>query len=591
MTAHDELAADQLTLAAFTALSPARQAELLHARRVRPALGEAARVLVMLGRPRTCIPGLLAYTLALGQVGGELTPGTVWGAVLAFLVGFSGNLHNVYTDVAEDSRNLPGRVFLLYRLGLPTLRGVLVALNVLMAGSALCYGIDFFLFVVIGLIGLHQYSFRPLRMKARPVLGLYVFAQAVVGPFLIGWFAVPPGPRWPDAQIWSVLLFLLAWFVAKGLFKNVPDYYGDREAGLRTSATFFPSWGSAALAASAATVASYLCYPLLALTGAVPMRSLLAMLWVPVVLVQCVRLVRAGDGPHGNEVLRVDMVLSSAFLATVLVLTFPTITSAAAVLLSAIILVTSDMTNMDSRRAVDAELPERPRTPQRLFDRVARYYDTLNSLLSLGQDRRWRAFTAHALRLPPGACVLDLATGTGSLAVSLARRRTDMRVVGCDLNSAMLAVGRRRIHRLGLAGRVRLLRADAAALPLAGQSFDAVCVAFAIDDMADRSLVAAEIRRVLRPGGQLAVLELAVPEQPFLRRFYKGLLTIMAALGRARRFDAYRHLRVEILGYRGANAVRSLLVDSGFRAYRRHALTGGIAVLHVAECPGEAACR
>ncbi|MDN3351172.1 ubiquinone/menaquinone biosynthesis methyltransferase [Actinomadura sp. DC4] len=592
----------ELGPAAFRALPPAAQAKAVIGGRTRFRPGEALRILIMLGRPRTCVPGLFAYGLGLAYAGVPSAlsmPYTVLGGVLALLVGFSANLHNTYTDIEEDCRNLPGRMWLLYRFGRPRLLLVLVAADVFMAGAALTYGRGFFVYVVIGLIGLHQYSFRPLRMKARPLLGLYVFAQAVVGPFLIGWFSA--GMRVPTGPVWAMLAFLFFWFVAKGLFKNVPDYDGDRAVGLRTSATVFPSRVTAARVAAAVTVLAYLALPLLVVAGASPPRVLFALPLTIVAAVQAWTLVRAADGTEANTVLRRDMVLSSAFLGVVLLLQAPTWTSVLLVVVGVGVIAGTDLLAMDSRRSGDAASApppvrpgpprdprrSRPATPQELFDRVAPRYDLFNSLLSGGSDRRWRRRAARLVAPPPpGGTVLDVATGTGSLAIAVADAAPDAEVTGCDINAAMLAVGEKKIAERGLARRVRLVRAPGEDLPFEDGSFDAVCIAFAIDDMSDRRRCAAEMTRVLRPGGRLVLLELAVPEQPVLRSAYLGGLAVMSLLGRARGMDGYRHLREEITTYRGADAIRALLTDVGLHGYGRTPLTGGIAVLHAATKPG-----
>lgn len=616
----------ELGPAAFRALPPTAQAEAVRGGRTRFRPAEALRILVMLGRPRTCVPGLFAYGLGLAFAGAPSVPRTVLGGVLALLVGFSANLHNTYTDVDEDCRNLPGRMWLLYRFGRSRLALVLVGLNLFMAGAALEYGPGYFLFVVIGLVGLHQYSFRPLRMKARPVLGLYVFAQAVVGPFLIGWFI--RGVREPTEAVWAMLAYLFFWFVAKGLFKNVPDYDGDRAVGLRTSATVFPTRVMAARVAAIVTIAAYLALPLLVPAGALPPRTLFALPLTVVAAVQAWWLVRAADGAEANDVLRRDMVLSSVFLGTVLLLREPTWTSLVLVAVGVAVIGGTDLLAMDSRRAADASPPPgapagppagpagssagpdappasapsagsgpapeppprpkgaRPATPQELFDRVAPRYDLFNSLLSAGSDRRWRRRAARLLELPPGGRVLDVATGTAALALAVAAAEPTAEVTGCDINAAMLAVAERKVAGRGLGDRVHLLRAPGEELPFEDGTFDAVTIAFAIDDMPDRRRCAAEMTRVLRPGGRLVLLELAVPEQPLLRSAYLGGLTVMSLLGRARGMDGYRHLREEIVTYRGADAIRALLADTGLAGYARTPLTGGIAVLHTATKPG-----
>ncbi len=228
----------------------------------------------------------------------------------------------------------------------------------------------------------------------------------------------------------------------------------------------------------------------------------------------------------------------------------------------------------------NAEREERPRTPQSTFDRVAPYYDTLNSVLSLGLDRRWRRQAVRALDLRPGARVLDVATGTGAVASEIVRSsRGAVSVTACDINERMLAVARARTSPEG--ANVDLVRCDATQLPFAPASFDAVTVAFAIDDMPDRDACVREIARVLKAGGTLALLELAQPDGPAMRALYAWYLRTFRLVGRMG-VEGYRHLEKEIRTYRGAGAIEDLLVRQGLRRYRRTSLTWGIARLHVA---------
>lgn len=221
----------------------------------------------------------------------------------------------------------------------------------------------------------------------------------------------------------------------------------------------------------------------------------------------------------------------------------------------------------------------RPRTPQAMFDRVAPYYDRFNSLLSMGFDRRWRRRAARALRLPAGARVLDVATGTGALARTIVREApAGVEVVGCDLNARMLAAGQAR--RGGGRHPVRLVLAAAERLPFADDEFDAATVGFAVDDFADQVAAVRELHRVVRPGGQLVLLELSLPDQPLLRAAYRAGLAVFGLVGRLPGRAGYGHLREEITRYRGVSAVADLLAGSGFTDHEVVRLTGGVATLH-----------
>lgn len=344
------------TLEDYRSLSPADRALLIRSSAAQADKApDIIRLLVMLGRPRTCVPGLLAYVLGFSYTRAPFSPAVVLGALLALLIGFSANLHNTYTDLEEDARNLPGRGWLLARFGMRRLLVSLVVIDIFMIASAAVIGAGFLIVMTLAVIGLHQYSFPPLRMKARPVLGLYVFAQAVVFPFIFGWLTARPlSTLLSRSSYVAMMLFLFLWFVAKGMFKNVPDFYGDGAVGLRTSATVFPTWRAAAVAATTATMAGYLCPVVIVGLGFAPIRLLGALVWLPVAVVQCRRLVAADDATAGNDILRADMLVSSGFLATVLLLCVPASLGAGAVVAGGLVLLGSDRLHIDSRRPEDS---------------------------------------------------------------------------------------------------------------------------------------------------------------------------------------------------------------------------------------------
>ncbi len=144
-----------------------------------------------------------------------------------------------------------------------------------------------------------------------------------------------------------------------------------------------------------------------------------------------------------------------------------------------------------------------------MFDAIARRYDLLNRLMSLGKDRFWRKETARRLGSPRH--VLDLATGTGDLALEVARLNPDARIIGLDPSEGMLEIGRRKAERMGFVGRIEYVKGDAQRLPFDSSSFDAVSMAFGIRNVPDRARALREIARVASPGAPVALLELTEP--------------------------------------------------------------------------------
>ncbi|MGI8873831.1 MAG: ubiquinone/menaquinone biosynthesis methyltransferase, partial [Egibacteraceae bacterium] len=186
---------------------------------------------------------------------------------------------------------------------------------------------------------------------------------------------------------------------------------------------------------------------------------------------------------------------------------------------------------------------------QRMFDRVAPRYDLANTIFSAGQDRHWREVTARAVAPGPGDVMLDVAAGTGALSRLLAARGAD--VVALDFSWAMLATGAER-QRAGWPEPVAWCNGDGTRLPLADGSVDAVTIAFGLRNLPDPAAGLAEFARVVRPGGQLAVLEFSHPVNPALRTLYERYL--VGAIPTAARWltsdaGAYRYLAESILAW------------------------------------------
>lgn len=188
-----------------------------------------------------------------------------------------------------------------------------------------------------------------------------------------------------------------------------------------------------------------------------------------------------------------------------------------------------------------------------MFDRIARRYDLLNRVLSMGIDHGWRRLTARSLRLSELAQpeVLDLATGTGDLAIAIARMYPAARVRGTDPSRNMLAIGVDKVRAAGLASRVSLSAGDAQEIALPDASVDAVTIAFGIRNVPDRDRALAEMARVTRPGGTVAILELGEPRRgvlgPFARFHIRHVVPQLGALLSGSR--EYRYLQRSIAAF------------------------------------------
>ncbi|MEZ4405937.1 MAG: bifunctional demethylmenaquinone methyltransferase/2-methoxy-6-polyprenyl-1,4-benzoquinol methylase UbiE [Polyangiales bacterium] len=220
-----------------------------------------------------------------------------------------------------------------------------------------------------------------------------------------------------------------------------------------------------------------------------------------------------------------------------------------------------------------------------MFDAIAGRYDFLNRVLSLGIDQRWRRKAVEALRVPDGGAVADLATGTGDLAVAIARRYPTAEVRGFDPSTGMLSVGREKVTRLGLAARVRLDEGDAQAIALDDASVDGVSIAFGIRNVPDRAQALREMARVTKPGGRVVILELSEPRGgvlgPLARFHVHEVVPRVGALLSGSR--EYRYLQQSIAAFPPAEAFAALMRECGLSVLSVEALTFGVAHLYVAE--------
>ena len=228
------------------------------------------------------------------------------------------------------------------------------------------------------------------------------------------------------------------------------------------------------------------------------------------------------------------------------------------------------------------EEQEKARRVRGVFDAVAPRYDLMNDLMSVGLHRAWKAYTVMVANPRPGQQVLDIAGGTGDLALAFAKKVGPTgRVVHTDINEAMLRTGRDRLLDAGVV--LPTLVCDAEQLPFADAQFDLVSVAFGLRNMTHKERALAEMCRVLKPRGKLLVLEFSKVAQPLEKLYDWYSFQVLPRLGKWVAGDeaSYRYLAESIRMHPGQEELKALMQQNGFGHVDYHNLTGGIVALHV----------
>jgi demethylmenaquinone methyltransferase/2-methoxy-6-polyprenyl-1,4-benzoquinol methylase len=223
-----------------------------------------------------------------------------------------------------------------------------------------------------------------------------------------------------------------------------------------------------------------------------------------------------------------------------------------------------------------------------MFDRIAKVYDLLNTVMTAGLHHRWRERAADLARVGPGSRVLDVATGTGDLAIELARRvAPGGEVVGSDFSEAMLARARTKPKPAG--AELRFEWGDALELPFADGTFDAATVGFGARNFSDLERGLAEMTRVVRPGGRVVVLEFTSPTRAPLSLFYSLWFDrVVPLLGRlAGDPDAYSYLPDSVKRFPAPAGLAAELERAGLRGIGYLLTAGGIVVIHFGTVPLE----
>lgn len=225
-----------------------------------------------------------------------------------------------------------------------------------------------------------------------------------------------------------------------------------------------------------------------------------------------------------------------------------------------------------------------------MFETIAPSYDFQNSFLSLRRDIYWRRALAEALQPEAGSVVLDVAVGTAETALAISRRHPRVTIVGVDFSPAMLAVGKRKIMSRYPEAPVRLAAGDGRQLPIRSGSMDAITISFGIRNMEERQMVLAEFNRVLRPGGDLFIMEFSYPDNLLLNRLYRFYFDhILPPLGNwlSRTDYAYSYLADSVNGFPDDAGFLAEIGRAGFIDRKVRKLTFGIAKIFQGRKEGE----
>jgi demethylmenaquinone methyltransferase/2-methoxy-6-polyprenyl-1,4-benzoquinol methylase len=232
----------------------------------------------------------------------------------------------------------------------------------------------------------------------------------------------------------------------------------------------------------------------------------------------------------------------------------------------------------------DVPVSEKADRVRGVFDSVARRYDLMNDLMSAGLHRLWKRHTIDQAAARPGHRILDLAGGTGDLALRFARQVGPRgQVVLADINAAMLAEGRRRLIDAGISGNVAIAQVDAENLPFADASFDRITIAFGLRNVTDKDAALRAMFRVLKPGGKALILEFSEPVEALRPAYDLYSFRVLPFMGRyvAGDADSYQYLAESIRKHPNQQTLLDMMEEAGFERCRFQNLAGGIVALHI----------
>lgn len=231
----------------------------------------------------------------------------------------------------------------------------------------------------------------------------------------------------------------------------------------------------------------------------------------------------------------------------------------------------------------EVPVAEKARHVAEVFHSVAAKYDLMNDLMSMGIHRLWKWFTINNSGVRRGAKVLDLAGGTGDLTRKFSQLVGDSgKVVLADINASMLSVGRDRLTDDGVVGNIEYVQANAEALPFPDNSFDCITMAFGLRNVTDKDKALASMYRVLKPGGQLLVLEFSKPADWLAKAYDAYSFHLLPRIGKVITGDedSYRYLAESIRMHPDQETLKQMMDTAGFERTDYHNMTAGIVALH-----------
>ena len=232
----------------------------------------------------------------------------------------------------------------------------------------------------------------------------------------------------------------------------------------------------------------------------------------------------------------------------------------------------------------DVPVDEKAGHVRGVFDSVAHRYDIMNDLMSAGLHRLWKRHTIDQAAARPGHQVLDLAGGTGDLAIRFARQVGETgHVVLADINAAMLREGRRRLVDAGIAGNVTIAQVDAEELPFADATFDRITIAFGLRNVTDKDAALRSMYRVLKPAGKVLILEFSQPGSALKPAYDFYSFNVLPLMGKlvAQDEDSYQYLAESIRMHPDQDTLLGMMQQAGFDRCRYQNLAGGIVALHI----------